>query len=137
VFFSRDSLCNSVIPKGLFFLIQDIIHLANSLNHVFDFIIHWIPSHIFELSCHRHQIVGNDCADELANMARESQAGVNRFCEHNIDSIRNRILNDAAHLTWSIYDLLKRNTSPPPDGPSSDDFSLANANQIISSGNTL
>ena len=69
--FARNSLCNSRIPQRFFFLIQEIRHLAASLSSQYNFIIHWIPSHMKELSLGWHNIPGSDRADALANTARE------------------------------------------------------------------
>ena len=45
--------------------------MAASLSSQYNFIIHWIPSHIKELSLGWHNIPGSDRADALANTARE------------------------------------------------------------------
>ena len=54
--------------------------------------------------------------------------------EYDIEFIRDNIMTKSAKLTLGITGLLKKFSPFPSDSPSSDDFSSANANQIISSG---
>ena len=54
-----------------------------------------------------------------------------------VEIIRDKIMTESAKLTSGITGLLKKFSPFPSDSPSSDDFSYANANQIISSGDDL
>ena len=69
--FARDSLCSTVIPKKLFFLIQDIKHLAGSIRARREIFIHWIPSHLDRYTQGQYYIPGNQRADQLAEKARD------------------------------------------------------------------
>jgi len=127
--FTRTSLCDSVLPKTHFFLIQDIKHLASSLTSSHRFLIHWIPSHIDKHTYGQFRIAGNCCADRLAGEAQVLSTELPDI--PSIEIIREKILDESALLTWSITNLLDLSSAPPSDGPSSDDFSSANADQIV------
>ncbi len=138
--FARTSLCNNTIPPRFFFLIQEIRHLAASLSNRFNFIVHWIPSHVREYTFDRYNIPGSDIADTLANIAREKSfenQNIDDTQEFDIEIIRDKIMTESAKLTWKISGILKKFSPFPSDSPSSDDFSSANANQIISVGDDL
>jgi len=122
------SLCDPYLPEKHFFLVQDIKHTASSLSDRYNFITHWIPSHIDRLSYNQFSIEGNKLADTLANHGRIMSSN-NHPCEKSLNMIRDEIMDETSRLLWKIKELLI------PDGPSSDDFSSANANQIISRDN--
>ena len=130
--YARDALCNTLIPRKYFFLIQDIKHIASVIQIDHDLFIHWIPSHLETHTSGQFYIPGNCHADRLANIAREqAQAFIDTDQNfHSHESIRNQILQEAASLIWTISTLLEENDNFS-DGPSSDDFSSANADQII------
>ena len=128
-------LCQTQIPETHFYIIQEIKHLAASLSSHLKFYIHWIPSHIERFSQGKFRIDGNTAADALANQGREANSN-SPILEADVHSIRAQILTSSAEVVWQITQLLK-DTPPPSDGPSSDDFSFANANQVFSSGEPL
>jgi len=123
------TLCNSVIPENLFYLNEDTRNLAQILNPRFDFIIHWIPSHIEHTSFGTKPIHGNIEADRLAKVA-QNRADVLDF-PNNICIIRDKIFDYSASLISNINSLII-SKSVPCDGPSSDDFSLSDAIRGVS-----
>ena len=100
--------------------------MAASLSDIFKFYTHWIPSHLDRLSYNQFSINGNNHADRLANRARVMSSN-NHPCEADLNIIRENILCETSKLLWKITRIIKSSS----DGPSSDDFSSANANQII------
>ena len=88
-------------------------------------VIHWIPSHIDKLTQGKYRIEGNTEADNLANIAQEIATD-----EQIREKTRDEILMKSIDLTWNISSLLQHT-----DGPSPDDFSFANVNQIAPWGN--
>ena len=88
------------------------------LNHTLD------PITYRKLTQGRYQIKGNTKADNLANIAQEIATN-----EKDREIIKDEILNKSIELIWKISLLL-----PHTDGPSPDDFSSANANQIAPRG---
>ena len=136
--FVRDSLCSTIIPRRFFFLIQDIKHIAASVQIHHNLHIHWIPSHIDDHTNGQFSISGNHHADRLAEKARQ-EARALLYLELQSPSheiIRNQILEESVELIWRISNSLKEDDNDS-DGPSSDDFSSANANQIILSEDNL
>jgi ribonuclease HI len=124
----RIALCETVILRSHFFLIQEIKHLAASLSHQHNFTIHWIPSHIDKYTNKRFAIAGNLCADILSKQGQQLAEDLPEIS--NIEHIREKILEESVLLVWSISRLLN-NSNFSSDGPSSDDFSSANANGNI------
>ena len=113
------------IPKLYFFLIQDIKQLTTYLETRHLIMIHWIPSHI--------SIRGNCNADKLAKNAQILSEQGPHIPDHGC--IREAILERSVDLVWEISKLVYLDFCLP-DGPSSlDDFSSANANQIIVNDN--
>jgi ribonuclease HI len=132
-------LCRNRIQKKNFYIIQEIVHYALCLSPYFNISLHWIPSHIDEKSGGKLNIYGNIAADKLAKRGREiseDHANHQWVKESNIDLIRDSILNLSAELVSGISSLLEHSL-PTSDGPSSDDFRSANANQIILYENDL
>jgi len=125
------TLCNSIIPENLFYLNEDTRNLAQILNPRFDFIIHWIPSHIEHISFQfgTKPIHGNIEADRLAKEAQNRAAVLDS--PNNICIIRDKIFDYSASLISNINSLII-SKSVPCDGPSSDDFSLSDAIRGIS-----
>ena len=118
------NICSKTLPKTHFFLCQDIKHIAVPLSEKYEMITHWIPSHLDKESFGQYRIIGNEIADRLAKQGRRESARGNTG-ETNINTARKAIMTRTADLLWQIKQ--KFNS----DGPSSDDFSNANAAQII------
>ena len=118
--YAQRVLCDNVITKNHFYLIEEIHNLANSLLN-FKFIIHWIPSHIEHTTFGFLPIRGNMRADQLANEARTQT--IESDTAKNIHNIRDKLLNCSASLITKINNLLISKLTPPSpfDGPSSDD----------------
>ena len=133
--FARDSLCDTKLPRKHFFLIQDIKHVASSIKFTRRFFIHWIPSHVDKYTQGQFAITGNQQADKLAGNAQRITESLSHF-PAGVEDIRERIMEESVKLTWRIRNMLKFGI-PTPDGPSSDDFSSANADQIILSEEDL
>ena len=107
-----------------FYIIQEIKHMAASLSSRLRFYIHWIPSHIERYSQGKFRIDGNAAADSLANQGCKANSN-SPILEADVHSIRDQILTSSAEVVWQITQLLRKTL--PSDGPSSDDFSFANA----------
>ena len=95
-----------------FFTVQDILHLAARLEHVFShtFTMHRITSHVETFSAGACRIEGSIQADNLANAARNH---ITPF--QSIEEIRHQILDQSASLVQKIDGLLN---PPKPHGPS-------------------
>ena len=120
------ALCSHLLPENHFFLLQDIRHTAVNLSKNYVFITHWIPAHLDRISFGQVRIFGNVRADTLANRARKMSLD-KVPCEDDLNLTRGLIMTESALLLWKIQSVIS-----PPDGPSSsDDFSSANADQII------
>ena len=124
---AKQVLCEKWKAKKYNQLIQDILHTAEKIEGKRELVIslHWIPSHIDKLTQGRYRIEGNTKADNLANIAQEIATD-----EKSREQTRDEILMKSIDLIWNISSLLLHT-----DGPSSDDFSSANANQIAPRGN--
>ena len=125
--FVRNILSDNDTPSSHFLLIQDIRHLAAILRqHKKELFIYWIPSHLQDHTRGRFSIPENERADELANTARNHENNSDQILDHS--RVRDSIMHCAAHLTWQISGLLRKFA---PDDPSSDDFSSADADQVV------
>jgi len=109
------TLSNSVISEKLFYLTEDTRNLAQILDPRFQFIIHWIPSHIERTSSGINPIHGNIEADreakEALNLAAVSDSS------NNICLLRDKIFDFSASLVAAINSLII-SKSTPCDGPS-------------------
>ena len=121
--FVKNTLCGEVKTEIFFYLKQEIDHIADRIKKDKHIYIHWIPSHIDKYTHGQFIIDGNKRADILAVQA-QGKATVERSNEE----IRERILSKSIELIWRINTLILRETES--NGPSPDDFSPANANQI-------
>ena len=116
----KNILCGQTSPKKYTRLIQDIQHSANQIDKDRNIFIHWIPSHLETHTNGKCRIEGNIEADWAANLGRESDIKVKNY-----EILLNEILDKSIELVWNISMLVLKN-----DGPSSDNFSSADANRI-------
>ena len=153
--YTQQVLCSDFIPKKNFILIEEIKNLASRITDNFSLMIHWIPSHIENTIFGKRPIIGNQRADDLAKSAQVRATDNHTRCK--LETIRDQILFQSAFLISEIDKLLelsphsephsdseldlapesefdpkksKKNPAPiphPTDGPSSDDFSSADA----------
>ena len=123
-------LCGEVKTEIFFYLKQEIDHIADRIKKDKHIYIHWIPSHIDKYTHDQFIIDGNKEADKLAVHAQNRATN-----EKNHEEIRERILSKSVQIIWKINTLILRKTNS--NGPSPDDFSPANANQIAHSMRNL
>ena len=128
--YTQHVLCNDSLRIKHFYLIEEIKNLANYFNN-FTFTIHWIPSHIEHTTFGFLPIEGNLIADKLASLARDQSNDHHTI--NNICTFRDTLLTKSAILISKLNSLLISTPPPSFDGPSSDDFSISDALQDISS----
>ncbi len=129
--YSIDVLTMATHGKQHVSLINRIIAELSTRNSP-KLVMHWIPSHVSFISNKgKEYIEGNEIADILAKRGAEE-------CNNKIDANKNfieipqQLYHAAATLTLEIDNMTRRvgeQFSSQPIGPSSDDFSLANATQ--------
>jgi len=113
-------------------LIEQIHHASFLIGT--DIVLHWIPSHI-ELFTQRGKryIKGNSLADTLANVASKSNMNPINYASEYIKH-PSMLQNTTATLVYNIDKQIHRKwecSNSQNAGPSSDDFSISDAQQIL------
>jgi len=134
--YSIDTLCCHTKSNCNHRLLNEIHNALESTSS--KLILHWIPSHV-EVKEGRQtfDIIGNTIADTLAREAADNiNARALNYDKYFVASPK-QLTEASAHLTSSIDSMLQsvqtnhdhESSDSQPSGPSSDDFSLADAQQ--------
>ena len=115
-----------------FYLTNLILDIASDKN--FPTVnLHWIPSHISYMSNNKKiEIQGNVIADRLAANAASDRYSRCLNVEDIFAHLPRQVLQSSANLVHAIDCKILDELETKPIGPSSDDFSLANATQDAS-----
>ena len=125
-------LCSKHTDNKYFYLTNLILDIASDKNFP-TVSLHWIPSHISYMSNNKKiEIQGNVIADRLAANAASDRYSRCLNVEDIFFRIPRQVLQSSANLVHAIDCKILDELKTKPIGPSSDDFSLANATQDAS-----